>query len=75
MAENEDAAAMTEVMDEEVAVIEATEIDDEREVVDTPAQHSNRNRGRERDNDGGGGFKEPPFTFLAPDDPILLSCL
>lgn len=25
--------------------------------------------------DGGGSFKENPYTFLAPDDPILLNCM
>lgn len=24
---------------------------------------------------GGGSFKENPYTFLRPDDPILLSCM
>lgn len=24
---------------------------------------------------GGGSFKENPYTFLSPDDPILLSCV
>ncbi len=24
---------------------------------------------------GEGGFKENPYTFLAPDDPVLVSCL
>ena len=25
--------------------------------------------------DGGSSFKENPYTFLAPDDPIVLSCM
>lgn len=25
--------------------------------------------------DGGGSFKENPYTFLAPNDPILLTCM
>lgn len=24
---------------------------------------------------GGGSFKEHPYTFLAPDDPILVNCM
>lgn len=30
----------------------------------------------QKNTDGGGGsFKENPYTFLAPDDPILLNCM
>jgi multisite-specific tRNA:(cytosine-C5)-methyltransferase len=28
-----------------------------------------------KDKDGGGSFKENPYTFLSPDDPILQSCM
>jgi len=28
-----------------------------------------------RTTDGGGSFKENPYTFLAPNDPILLTCM
>ena len=29
----------------------------------------------QKSSDGGGSFKENPYTFLAPDDPILLNCM
>ena len=34
-------------------------------------------KGRKRKGDtieGGGSFKEQPYTFLAPEDPILMNC-
>lgn len=34
----------------------------------------NRNRRKKRSQDGG-GFKENPYTFLKPNDPILLNCM
>lgn len=34
-----------------------------------------KRQGKEKSTDGGGSFKENPYTFLAPDDPILLNCM
>ncbi|KAH9477926.1 Multisite-specific tRNA:(cytosine-C(5))-methyltransferase trm4b [Psilocybe cubensis] len=34
----------------------------------------NQNRRKKKSQDGG-GFKENPYTFLKPDDPILLNCI
>jgi multisite-specific tRNA:(cytosine-C5)-methyltransferase len=32
-------------------------------------------KGKNKSGQGGGSFKENPYTFLSPDDPILLSCM
>lgn len=32
-------------------------------------------KGKSKSSRGGGSFKENPYTFLSPDDPILLSCM
>lgn len=46
--------------------------------LSTPAQYEKRkSRGKIKANvkDSGNAFKENPYTFLVPDDPILLSCM
>jgi len=32
-------------------------------------------KGKNKSTQGRGSFKENPYTFLSPDDPILLSCM
>lgn len=71
MTENEDAATATEDMDEVISITEPIELNDEPENTKITAQGSSETQGR----DGGGDFREPAFTFLTPDDPVLVSCL
>jgi hypothetical protein len=46
-----------------------------------PSATAQRDKRKEEGNlkmkvkDSGSAFKENPYTFLAPDDPILLSCM
>ncbi|CAA7268497.1 unnamed protein product [Cyclocybe aegerita] len=44
----------------------------ESEKPTLPAARPQKKKALER---GEGGFKENPYTFLSPDDPILLSCI
>jgi multisite-specific tRNA:(cytosine-C5)-methyltransferase len=36
---------------------------------------SNKEKGKSKLSETGGSFRENPYTFLSPDDPILMSCM
>ena len=58
--------------DGEAAVVKVAEQDSAMAVV--PAAKAKKDK---KSKDGGGvnSFREHPFTFLAPGDPILLNCM
>lgn len=59
---------------EEVAI---PDTDDMKLDIKSGSTGKRQGKGQSQKNtDGGGGsFKENPYTFLAPDDPILLNCM
>ncbi|PPQ85011.1 hypothetical protein CVT25_010400 [Psilocybe cyanescens] len=69
-----------DVKEEEMSVMEdITMLPDSETATPAPELSEvnpeiNRNRRKKKSKDGG-GFKENPYTFLPPDDPILLSCI
>jgi multisite-specific tRNA:(cytosine-C5)-methyltransferase len=79
IAEGVEPSPPAEGMEEISEVLETVQNEDGQEGEQPPQYHSGRNNGKGKPFDRGGGgngsFKESPFTYLSPDDPVLLSCL
>lgn len=43
--------------------------------LDAKSGSARKGKDNAQSQNGGGSFKENPYTFLAPNDPILLTCM
>ncbi|THH19611.1 hypothetical protein EW146_g1598 [Bondarzewia mesenterica] len=77
----EDAVESGEAMDEDDAeesepTEPSTPAPDAPATASAPAKDNGKGKGKGKEKQSGdGGFKESPYTFVAPDDPIVQGCI
>lgn len=76
--ESEVAEVQDEITSSNAASVAGDEMEDvveskaEEVVVPKPSNTKEKGKGKAK---GNGGFKENPYTFLSPEDPILQGCM
>ncbi|KAG5644352.1 hypothetical protein DXG03_008649 [Asterophora parasitica] len=70
-----DADAEVYLVDDVTATANSEEVDGASTTMSASAQGKGKRGMKNSETNGGGAFKEHPYTFLAPTDPILLHCI